>query len=83
MFNKKKYEYRQNLLMEKPLSKVEINHKSIIGKILCKHSYYNLIRMNKNDIFLNPYGDDIEIICPKCGKSKGIMFWEYEGMGYK
>lgn len=78
-----RYIYSQNMFMNDPYAIVEINHKNLLGRLFCKHSFCELVREDKTQLFLNPNGDEIEIICPKCGASKGIMFWQYEGNGYK
>lgn len=80
---KNKYIYNNNLLMMNPYKKVEIKRKNIFQRIICNHDFQYLVREKADAIFLNPNGDVIEIICPKCGASRGTMFWEHEGMGYK
>lgn len=83
MSNADKYVYSNNLLMSNPYEKVEIKRKNIFQRIVCNHNFQYLVREKADAIFLNPNGDVIEDICSKCGTSKGTMFWEYEGMGYK
>ena len=80
---KEKYIYSNNLLMANPYKKVEIKRKNVFQRIICKHDFQYLVRNKKDKLFFNLNGDEIERICPKCGASKGTMFWEYEGMGYK
>ena len=80
---KNKYIYSNNLLKMNPYKKVEIKRKNIFQRIICNHDFQYLVREKADAIFLNPNGDVIEIICPKCGASRGTMFWEHEGMGYK
>ena len=81
--SKKEYIYSRNLLSVNPCKEVKINKKGYFGRLICNHNYQYLVREEKNQIFSNPNGDVIEQICISCGKSKGTMFWEYEGMGYK
>ena len=83
MDKNKKYEYCKHLLSGEPYKPVQINYKSFISQLFCKHNYQYLVKTVKGDMFVCISGDIIEEICPKCGKSKGTMFWEHEGMGYK
>lgn len=78
-----KYYYKTHLLSNKPYQQVNVTFKNKIKQLFCKHTFYYLVREEKNILFYSLKGDTIEIICPKCGKSKGTMLWEYEGMGYK
>lgn len=80
---KKKFRYFTNLLSSQPMKEVKINHKNIFKQLVCKHNFIYLVKIDAKTTFFNIKGDTIENICPKCGKSKGTMFWEYEGMGYK
>lgn len=68
---KNKYIYSNNLLMMNPYKKVEIKRKNIFQRIICNHDFQYLVREKADAIFLNPNGDVIEIICPKCGASRG------------
>lgn len=83
MNNKYKYKYYTNLTSKEPHKEVKIVHKNKIQQIFCKHTYLNLIREKIGQKYESLSGDEIEIICPKCGKSKGKIFAEYEGIGYK
>ena len=78
-----KYTYKFHLLTMYPYKPIEIHFESIIGQLLCRHEYGYFVREEKNSRFHSLRGDTIEHICYKCGKSKGTMLWEYEGMGYK
>ena len=80
---KDKYIYKFHLLTRFPYEIVNVKFKSFIGRLLCRHEYCYLVREEKNSIIHSLRGDTIEHICYKCGKSKGTMLWEYEGMGYK
>lgn len=80
---KNKYVYCNNLLMSNPYKEVKINRKNFFQRIMCHHNFQYLVRTRADAMFLNINGDTIEEICPKCGASKGTMFWEHEGMGYK
>lgn len=77
------YSYHNNLLMSDPMGEVKVNFKNPILRIMCKHTFLELVRWDRKEMFLNPNGDEVEIICPKCGASRGVMFWEHEGWGYK
>jgi hypothetical protein len=80
---KNKYIYRNNLTMPNSYKEVEIKEKNIFQRIICKHDYQYLIREKAGEAFKCISGDTIELICPKCGASRGTTFWEYEGWGYK
>ena len=80
---KNKYVYRNNLLMSNAYKEVKIQKKNIFQRIICHHDFQYLVREKADSVYLNPNGDVIEEICPKCGASRGTMFWEHEGMGYK
>lgn len=78
---KTKYEYMTPLNSTKPYERVEVNKKNFIEKLFCKHQYCTLVRRDKADIFLTG-GDEMVIICPKCGKTKGSFFSRFDGFGY-
>lgn len=78
-----KYYYKTHLLSNKPYQLVDIMFKNKVQQLFCEHKFCYLVREKKGTLFHSLIGDTIEIICPKCGKSKGTMLWEYEGMGYK
>jgi hypothetical protein len=80
---KNKYVYSNNLMMRNPYKQVEVKRKNIFQRLFCNHDFQYLVREKVGTIFCNPNGDEIEEICPKCGASKGTMFWEHEGMGYR
>lgn len=79
---KTKYEYMTPLNSTKPYERVEVNKKNFIEKLFCKHQYCTLVRRDKGDILLVTSGDEMVIICPKCGKMKGSFFSRFDGFGY-
>ena len=78
---KAKYEYLTPLNSKKPYERVEVNKKNFIGKLFCKHHYCTLVRRDEVDIFLT-VGDEMVIICPKCGKTKSSFLNRFDGFGY-
>lgn len=83
MKKENKYSYFNNLLMPNPYAEVKVHFRNPVLRFMCKHTFLDLVRRKNSDIFLDPNGDVIEIICPKCGASRGTMYWEHEGWGYK
>ena len=78
---KTKDEYMTPLYSTKPYERVEVNKKNFIKKLFCKHQYCSLVRRDEVDIFLTG-GDEMVIICQKCGKTKGSFFSRFDGFGY-
>lgn len=79
---KTKYEYLLPLNSAKPYERVGVEKKNFIEKLFCKHQYCTLVRRDKGDILLITSGDEMVIICPKCGKTKGSFFSRFDGFGY-
>lgn len=79
---KAKYKYLTPLNSAKPYERVEVDEKNFIRKLFCKHQYCTLVRREEGDIILITSGDEMVIICPKCGKIKGSFLGKFEGFGY-
>ena len=58
------------------------NIKLILKQTFCKHEYQEMKKVDtRKDMGIS--GEEIYIVCKKCGKVKDSYFREYEGMGYK
>ena len=58
------------------------NIKLILKKSFCKHEYQEMKKVDTSK-YMCISGEEIYIVCKKCGKVKDSYFREYEGMGYK
>lgn len=79
---KAKYKYMTPLDSANPYERVGVEEKNFIEKLFCKHQYRTLVRREEGDILLITSGDELVIICPKCGKTKGSFLGKFEGFGY-
>lgn len=58
------------------------NIKLILKQTFCKHEYQEMKKIDTSK-YMCISGEEIYIVCKKCGKVKDSYFREYEGMGNK
>ena len=65
--------------------KIKISWKKcFVKRLFCKHDFkYYAEQTNDINHILLSNGERRHYVCSKCGKYKGSIFLEYEGMGFK
>ena len=58
------------------------NIKLILKQTFCKHEYQEMKKVDTSK-YMCISGEEIYIVCKKCGKVKDSYFREYEGTGHK
>lgn len=66
--------------MDKKLKKSITWRKNFLKRLFCKHEYQYYVDTGCHFLI---HGERRYYICKKCGKYKGSIFCEYEGMGFK
>lgn len=66
----------------KKLSKVLKNVGVKIRQFFCRHRETEHV-LEKKSIFSCISGDRVNVVCKRCGKVVGSIFYEHEGNGYK
>lgn len=67
------------MFSKEQLESIGIEKKSFFKRLICKHEFKSFSCHHPGVLS----GEDIYHICTKCGKSKHLIFAEFEGWGYK